>query len=725
MSTLKHLIGGLVADLSTSISDKNLNKRAEITDLVVSHEDLDSATKSSAVAGLDALQDIVAATLDTVASSEDFNGADFLPSQYEAAKRIAALAINPSKAIEATKALRAVDGPAGAVTISAESYGIDNIVDGSKLSTEAFDGQSVNNALYWSIAYNFGAARQDEFCEAFFPTIVMDPTVSGFSIETELTNIINNYDRSIDGSSDRAKSKKIPLVKALYDNELLDSGKNKLAPVLRDENKALLLDNLPLQAESNGETVTSAPIKFGKTVSLLGVSQTDSLLAKGKFNNTDALDRTMNLERVYYSINGQDADGNAVTEYFYNDVSILPHSNFVYSQQDHHKDLALTFGSDDITIRVGSTLTAQSAASILLDGLNAAGYTIKLGVTLHGDSNTEFGDTTVYGSRVELAEVKDANGNVVPTTDSVYTAIAALFNTVKLEGYTVEAYRTNSNLRTRGTSFGYEAYTDIINVPLRSGITITTSTNNATGSDNDAGKLAAQIQAIGLQTSVDGVKRLTSFADTLNNVTQNGAVTDVTLMGIGRYHVDTYFNEKSINLPDYVDSVKSTERMADIKASLVNNIKDEVINMWVESNYGVAYTAANNGLGKKVTVIVGTDIKTKQYLTSGDGKVNIGDDFDVVVVATPNALVRGKIFIAFGIYDENRNVSANPFNFGNLAWAPTITTDIVRSDANGVVRELHNIPRYAHIINVPVLSVINVSGITTTLGKVAANRHTV
>ena len=66
---------------------------------------------------------------------------------------------------------------------------------------------------------------------------------------------------------------------------------------------------------------------------------------------------------------------------------------------------------------------------------------------------------------------------------------------------------------------------------------------------------------------------------------------------------------------------------------------------------------------------------------------------------------------------------ANPLNFGVCAWAPTITTDVVRTVGGSTTRELHNVPRFLHVVNLPVMARINVSDTAAVLRKVTANRH--
>ena len=724
MADTKQLVGNLISTLASNIDGTGLNNRPEIAGFALGTESMDGAAKDAAATGLSSLKSLVDQTIELVLGQEEFAGATFTDAQRNAATSIAALALDPTKARQSLSKLRPVTDDASAIIVSPDSLGVEDIVDPLSLGTEAFDGEAINNALYFSITYNLMAARQDKFGEAFYPTIAIDPTVSGASIESEYISLYNEITRSSTGAADAGKFKKIPIVKAIYDNNLFATDKNKVIPVSRTSNASLLLTSEAFIDKSGSEPIQTAPMLFGKDISLLGISQTDAQLAKGVMDNTDALDRRLALEKVYFSISGT-VSTVATTDMFSFDASILPHSNFTYTPQGHNKSLGLSFETSNVYVNTSSTLTTSGATSSVL-GTLPANHTIVLKVSLNGKSDAQIGDITVYSNVIEVIEVRDAAGNVLPTTSADYTAImTALTGNTKLEGYTVEAYRTNSNLRTRGQLITSDRYKEIFTVPLRSGITVLAPVNNATGDDNDAARINSQVTYAGIRTSVHAVQTLVNFADTLRNITMNGSVADAETIGVGRYHVSTYYSESNMDVSAYVDSIKSTDRISDIQAVLVNHIKNQVLTMAIDSNYLVANGVLRGAAGGKMTVIIGTDPKTAQYLTAGEDRISLGDDFDAVVVSTPNLLVRSKLFVTFGVFDGNRNTTVNPLNFGQCFWAPTITTDVVRTVNGATARELLTMPRFLHVTNLPILHVTNITGVDAALAKVTANRHNV
>lgn len=718
----KSLISNVLGNLQAGLSKDGLNGRKELATYALGTEDFDSIGIENAESNTAKLDNVVKDTISMVLSSEEFGDYDFSDAQVAAASKIAAIAFDPAAAMNSLKELKPV-GNKGDSVIEALELGVEDFVEPSALSAEAYDGQAITEAVYFSIVANLMSAKQDEFGETFFPTIVIDPTASGIAIDTEFTSVFTEFDREISGAANKAKFNKQPLVKALYSTNVFGVDKNRVVPVKRAESEALLYAGYEYVSTVSGEDITTAPLKFGETINILGMSQTNSLLAKGVMTQNDALDRTLNLEKVYFALTGDDGSGsNDVTEAFSYDVSVLPYSNFVGGAQDHEKDLVLNFTSTDLVISTTDTKTISGNSAIL--AALAPDHVIKLSTKVVGDANAQYGDVQVDVVTLKLDTVFDSQGNKLATDSATYVAIKAVIDTATAVGYELEAYRTNSNLRTKGHSITADGYRQVYTVPLRSGLNVTSPVSNASGTNNDS-KLASHIQSIGMKVSMSAVDTLMKTAGTLKAVTANGNIANANVLGVGRFHVDAYYSEANINLPDFVDSAVSTARADDIKATLINQIKDTVLNMHIESNYGVAFDALRGGVDKTVKVIIGTDTKTKQYLTSGNGKIDIGEGFEAKVVSTANPVMRGKLYITFAVEDSDKNIKPNELSFGQCVWAPTITVDVTRTTSGETGRELFTMPRYLHIVNLPILAVLNISGYDQVLGKIASLRKAV
>jgi hypothetical protein len=124
----------------------------------------------------------------------------------------------------------------------------------------------------------------------------------------------------------------------------------------------------------------------------------------------------------------------------------------------------------------------------------------------------------------------------------------------------------------------------------------------------------------------------------------------------------------------------------------------------------------------KPTVIIGTDPVIARYLTiSGDTRL-LGDAFNFKVVSTLDSRMAGKIVMSFGDETSYTSGVANALHFGNMAWKPELTLMMpaTRNGANAM--ELTVQPMFLHVVNLPVMAYIEVSGIEAVIsGKVTIN----
>ena len=646
----------------------------------------------------------------------------YLESQLNAAKSIAALSLSRTAANSNFKNLKPSSN-AGSV-YGALELGIDDAVDASSIVIpatphgEAYDGQKLDNSFLFSVAFNFTASRQDEFGEAFFPTIVIDPTVSDIEMEIQFTSILKEVERTPDGSTSREKFGKVALIKAIYDSEVFGVDKNRAVVVFRDEYKDKLVEAEKYITDVTGEKIETAPIKFGVETDLISISQTEKLLNRGVGDNTDSLDRTIILQNVYFNID---------TDSFKVDVSQMAGSNFVPNPQDHNKDMILNFNHGQIVINTKSTKTSKGADSDVLTDL-PTDHTITLSVVINGSANTQYGDVVLYGnlpaSGVKIVSIRNAAGNLLDSTAADYIEIAKALEKFSFVGYELIAYTTNSNLRKRELQISLETQKQRFPVPVRSGIMGMLPINNDTGTDNDITVVTGHAQALGARISVNAVDTLIKHADNMRYITNDGTVvpdkliTEAGFKGVGKFLLDPYYAHQELDLLEIVDSLESGTRDVAIQASLLQQLYTAAVNMYIDSYYGVAFeNAMNNSSAQRPTLIVGTDPNVYRLLVKGQDTFQLGEMFDIKVVKTFNKKVEGKIYAAFGIFDDQRNSVPNPLNFGICAYAPTIVYDVVR-DINGATsREVRNNPRFAHFINTPLIAEFDVKNITQAFHK--------
>ncbi len=214
-------------------------------------------------------------------------------------------------------------------------YGVtDGQVD-RPISMEAYDERDNRNSQVYSIVYNLLASRQDDFGETFFPTIVVNPNEMGITLTAKIFYAYNDFKRAVTGSLANYARKNI--VRAYADASILFNEQTKAVPVFRqtggtDDNTdkfvaAALLTPWSM-ALSNVTTVQTSALAVGKKLDLIGISQTNELLASGIMSPSDTLDTYIRLEKLFVKV----VDG-ATTDVMQFDVSELPGATFTYSPQ--------------------------------------------------------------------------------------------------------------------------------------------------------------------------------------------------------------------------------------------------------------------------------------------------------------------------------------------------------------------------------------------------------
>lgn len=700
-------------ELADGFNGLTIANTKDVAKYAISHESIDAAARPSMDVTVESINSMIENCFNSVINKESFNSA-----QLAAAKMIAPYAISNEAGAELYNKVVSAAGK-----YNPAEYGA---MDGLKpseinISREAYDGQLMNNNFVYTILYSFACAKQEDFVEAFFPTIPVDPAMSSITVEIQQASLMKEFFRDINGTPTREKFNKIPLIKAIYDASIFDTDKNRLFPVLRDSNKHVLLKEYSWETEYTTEKIITAPILFDEEVDLLGLSQTDSLLARGQMDNTDALDRAIFVDKIWYSLtdNGQ-------KEMFSVSVSDMRNNQFNFNPVDLNKDLMLNFRGNNIVINVDSTKTAKGTTSTILSKL-PAGYSIGIEFTMNGYANTQEGTVNVNPVRkVKVSYVKDAAGMKVPETDGTYTTIKKLVSSLVFEGYSLLAHSTNSNLRKRGQVLTVDTIRNDYPVCWRSGFLVIQPVKSETGTDNDANSaILGQTQAIGAKMSVCGISRLLSDVEYLANITDNGTKKvervqfETGFKGSGQYLLEPTYASAKIDLRNIVDSLDSASRDASVRAALYQQIYNVAMKLYIESDFGIAF---ERGLvsteAARPTLILGTDPNIRRLLVDGGvDTANLGGNFDIKIVSTFDKRVEGKIFLGFGVFDSQRNTTPNPIQYGFTAYSPSLVYDLVR-DINGQTsREISNQPRFTHYTNTPVVGYIEVSGIETIFDK--------
>lgn len=576
------------------------------------------------------------------------------------------------------------------------------------VALESYDEAENRNAAAYSIAYNMQAARQDEFGEAFFPTVVVTPDQVGFSISIRLVTVYNEVRRQITGDINNFNRRNI--IEAVIDPTILRNDQTNIIPVYRDESKKHFVDSAllaPVDTLLGEEKITTSALKIGETFSLLGVSQTEALLETGLLDASDSIDPAISLKNVYLRLKGATPADDEVVKF---SVDRLPYSNFTYAVQGHYRLANLSFTTESLKVDK-TTKQVDGTASALLADVAAGEYVVRLGVSVSGNVNLDLATTNVFASGLRVVSILNKDGLKIDLGAAAVAGIVAALSEAEVVGYDLDARRTNKNQRQRGQLLDTSWNTQTYNVPLRSPITIPRPLTS--GDQNDSSDLAALITTTRIRASNSAVDELLRTADVLQDVVNNNDPLGDTpaVLGTGRYLVKPFFERAVLNVAAEVDSIKSADRAADISALIVNKMRDMVYRMYRDSGYKAAADAMAGGVAPMPTVIVGTDPVLSRYINVVGDLRTLGGDFVPKIVSTLNKRMAGKIFMTFGVFGEGQDGVPNPMHFGNMAWKPELTLVLPLHRNGQTSKELTVQPSFLHVTHLPVLSLIEVEGI--------------
>lgn len=567
---------------------------------------------------------------------------------------------------------------------------------------EAYDEKDNRNAVAYSIAYNMQAARQDEFGETLFPTIVITPDTIGYTVSVRLIQVYNDLHRSVTGALDNFNKKNI--IRAMIDSTILKNDLTKIIPVFRTQAAGNFTPVATIPSRSimlEGESIPTSPLAFGKAFSLLGLSQTDTLLANGVMDSTDSIDPAVTLQSVYADIGDNVLKFNTVN---------LPLAVFSPAPQGLNRLMNLAFRTTSLLLTPATKNIDGSALTGALLGVVTGNLTVRVALTVTGDVNLETADTELNANTMRVVQVQDNTGAMLDLTQAPALAIVAAIQGGTMVGYDLQAYRTNLNRRQRGQLLDTSYVAQMYPVPLRSPITVArpVTTDGAT----DSSDLAALITATHVRTSNAAVAALLSARDVLAEYVdaRDTAGLGPDVLGVGRHLVRPTYFSVSLDVAASIDSLSSHQRAADIQAILVSQIRDLAYRMYRDSGYKAASDAMSGGQSKAPTVIIATDVVLSRYLMVDGDLRTLGSDFDVRIVQTLDSRMQGKIAITFGQFDGSES-TPNALHFGNMAWKPEVTVVMPISRGGQVSKELTVQPSFLHIVNCPVLAMVDVKNI--------------
>ena len=710
----------LVDQLSLAIREGGTEfASSRYTDQVCSLESLNDADLASRNSAAQGISETISAAFESIAETGQSLGFEALsPTQKEAGTMVALAAGNPMAYATAamTKRAGATDGVS---LIGFESAGVAGRLDYREehASMEAFDEKKLAEMMPYSIAFNVQASRQDEFSESFYPTTIVSPDMGGIDIAVDRTTVFNAIHHPTSGKAHDWKQRN--LVEAVSDASILADESTALIPFVQEngENEAMFLDDAvvaPTYRRVGNVDIKTKPLKVGKQINLLGISQHPQLLGAGIIDHTDAIDSRIFLDKLYL----RTSDTGSVLRF---NVSRLPRNAFNKSVEGADREMQLNFRSEALVLNA-DTMAVDGSEPTVLQPVRDSNYTVRLAIKVNGDAHVEFGTVQIDPSAVQVTEITDEDGNQVSLTAGGGKAIVDALADMKIVGFELNASRTNSNRRTRGLLLNNNREVERFAIPLGAPI----SAPSPIGSDRDTRDLDSLIAAARIRNSNNAVTTLLNYADTLRAFVQNRRLGHgvPAIEGVGRHVVVPFYEEMDLNLKDVINSIKSKDRAEDISSVLVNAIRDVAYRMYRDSAYQAGVDASSVG-GKKVSLLVGTDSVIQRHLMVTGDRRTFGTTFeDAKIVTTLDSRMDNKIVLTFT--REGTDGTPDPLSFGTHAWIPELASSIMVSRDGATYQEAMVQPRSRHINNLPIMAVINVEGLEDVLTtKVAVSTESV
>lgn len=692
---------GLVSDLRSAVGNGNVRFDSAAAGKMINMESLDDST----AADLGGAIKTFGTSLENMLLTN--NMVTPTAAQMKAAKTAAVicgnierhLSVDVARKVAGTESMRFID-TAAALGQEKRTYGL-----------ESYDEKNAKDVTAFSIAYNLQAARQDEFGEAFFPTYTVSPDQFGFSIEISLVQVFDDFKRSVTGNAQGNFGRR-NVIHAVIDPSILRNDATACVPVYRTDAADKFIDPslvLPYPVLVDGHDVTTAPLKFGKRMSIIDLSQTEAMVTAGLMDYSDTLDSSLNLKNVYLAV--KDAAGTKTDVVRISGLQNMSTSLFTKSVQG--ADRLMNLSMDTKQLLLSKTLKQVDGSALdVLAQIATDELSVRFGTYLSGTAHLQSGDINLQAGEVIVTSVMNKDGEFLSLTSGAGLAIVQLFAKAELVGFDLSARRVNSNARQRGQLLDLSKFSMMYSVPLLGPISVIRSLHD--GAENDTSDLASLIMTTHIMTSAAAVTKLKDTADTLAaQISHNGGLLDYDpeLFGIARLVLTPHHEVADLPMPARLSNVKAHEWSADVQATIVNKMRDMVYRAYRDSGFKAVADAFAGGVAPTPTIIIGTDPVLARYIMVDSDFRTLGNDFNVKLVTTLNKNMKGKIYMAFGVFDGAEG-TPNPLHFGNMAWKPEVVLNVNVSRQNQTSKELTVAPSYTHIVHTPILMELNITGIS-------------
>lgn len=569
-------------------------------------------------------------------------------------------------------------------------------------SQESFDETELNSFSAQNIVFNVLASRQDAFAEAFFPTKVIAPSEGGIKITVDRQEVIDYAQHKTDGSGLNMNRRN--LIEAYADHRILARPATELVPWAKEDNSAdanfvAESDVASKSLEIAGHSVRTRPLKMGRKMNFLGLSQHPGLVDNGVLDLTDQIAPGARLKNVYLKL-----DDSTDVEIIRFNTEHMSRNQFKKSAEGQGREVVMNFVTESLPLDGKTQTIAQADSALLKTVVEDQNVVVRLGLSVNGNGNLDRGELQLNASPIHVEAVIDAAGEELSLTETVGKAVVDKMEALKatIIGYDLAARRSNSNWRSTGALIDVTPYTESYAIEPGYPISVLTPTDET----QNGAKISGMINAARVRNSNNAITTLINYAEQLEAHTEamaRGVKTDV--LGAGRHVVKPFFRAEEIDVSTRVESISSHERAMDVSRVLVDAIRDAAYRMYRESNYGPALDLANAGTATKPIVLIGCDAVTERYLNIQADDRLLGGQMDYRIVSTNDRRVSDSIFLTF---TRERPGSEDGLSFGVHAYMPELIQRVTTQRGGSTAKNDRVVPRNIHVPILPVMAKLDV-----------------
>ena len=590
-----------------------------------------------------------------------------------------------------------------------------NQADVMALSQEAFENKDLSVVQAFSAVWNIGATRQDSASELLYPTHVLTPDHTALDVKVPRTLLFKGQPRNFNG--DPADFGFQNALEAYRNHKLLENQTTEIIPFVLEggENAKFFVDPAlvaprVVPMEGSRAEFTTAPLKIGTKFDLLSMSHNPAIL-DGATNETDMLHSRIMLRNVYVKVANSETGKVDVLKF---KTENFTRAIFTKTVEGDFMEMQLTFGTEDFGL-TADTKNILNAAPESLAGLLAQ-FAGRLSVDISGKANLQTGLTHLFTGGIEVCALSKDGQPHSTTTGAGAAELAKL--TFEVIGYDLLAFRTNSNLRTRGLLVDRNWKVDRFAIPLGAPLSVIVPVSD----DGEAQAMNDLINITNIRNSNIALTRALNYGESLKEFCEaNGDVVSgnrqsLSIEGIARWLMTPVYKEVELDILKEIQSLTSTGRVGDVNAVLVNAIRTMAYDAVVESNYLPVLRQFTQGSDEKPNLLIVTDLNLPQYLMiTGDPRtVSIGMDFDVQ--STPDSRMKDTIIMTFG--RKNRS-GPDYMSFGTHVWIPELVSVGQIHYQGSNVKQLMVQPRNSHIHQLPIFMKIVVKNLREAIAKIA------